>query len=156
MKVKIWKTQPQLDFAKNLTSNQPVVLSWNPMVLWGFWNTWSSWFFDSDFFHIPRTGQFFDSVFLSRHPEQAVLWKIKEPPSTGNYSPPSICVLVTVGSLWVFICWKTRQKRCNAGRRGQTMSMDIGHAKCCPQPSYLLCWALKLSHWIQLLEVLPE
>jgi hypothetical protein len=78
-----------------------------------------------DFFQIPRSGQFFVSVFLKRFPEQAVLSTIKEPPNTGNYGPPSVCVLVSVGSLWVFICWKTQGKRCNAGRRDQTMSMDI-------------------------------
>ncbi len=128
MKVKIWKTQPWLDFAKKLTSNQPVVLSWNPTVLWGFWNTWSSWFVDSDFFQIPRTDQFFDSVFLSRHPEQAVLWKIKKPPSTGNYSLSSICVLATVGSLWVFICWKdsTEEMQCWKKRPNH----EHGHRTC--------------------------
>ncbi len=31
------------------------VLSWNPAVLWGFWNNQNQRFFHSDFFHIPRT-----------------------------------------------------------------------------------------------------
>ncbi len=54
-----------------------------------------------DSFQIPRNGQFFDSAFLKRYPEQAVLSKFKEPPNTENYGPPSVCVLLSAE------CWFT-------------------------------------------------
>ncbi len=45
------------------TVKEPVVFQWKLAVVWGFWNTWSCWFFDSAAFEILVTCQLFDSDF---------------------------------------------------------------------------------------------
>jgi len=79
------------------------------------------WF---DFFSNTQTWPILWFCFLKKVPRTGSSL-IKELPNTGNYGPPSVRVLVSLGSPWVYICWQTQGKRCNAGRRDQTMSMDI-------------------------------
>jgi hypothetical protein len=108
-----------------------LILSWKPLVLWGFWQNWNWWFFETEFFQrTENSGFFILNFFWTRASGSSK--KFKEPPNTAGTDQPLVSTYLRVTnflnnclhtvvqwqvqhfSVWIFLfflkiwCWKIK------------------------------------------------